>query len=413
MKTHKSLLVAAVLFAAIPVFVAGCKYKVTEPMWNQPYTTPPAPTITSVDPPSEAKPGINTITIHGHNLVVTVPDTTTPENTVVYFGTTQTDVISADSTTVVVYRPSVPTIDTLKVVPHNASGEALYGPYKVDSVAVQYGGFLQNLVLSAIAVDNSANLYVTETVSHNINLSTPDGNNTVAGVASLPPTGMAIGPSGNLYIAENNRYLDSMDVTTHAVGRWTQMPPGKVPLVGDFGPGGYFYVGGVRTDLCVIPPNPPARLSATQIRLAGSYLKDEITAICVNGGHVYVASKVFGVADSTQIWRSKINGDNVDARELVADLSSSRYASAPVTGIAFSSTGTMIISTNSQNPLLVVNASTGQVVPFYKGILPPYCSGIAWSKTSNYLYMISGNTGAGQTWTVYRVDMGQTGGANF
>jgi len=73
----------------------------------------------------------------------------------------------------------------------------------------------------------------------------------------------------------------------------------------------------------------------------------------------------------------------------------------------------MYISTASTDPLLVVDPTSGKVDNFYKGIVPPYCAGLCWSKTSNYLYIISGNTAAAQPWTVMRIDMGVNGGANF
>lgn len=410
MKSHKFLLI--VLFLAIPVFVAGCKYKVTEPLWNQPYTTPPSPTITSIDPPSEAKAGVNTITIHGHNLVVSVPDTLTPDSTVVYFGSVAATIINADSSSIVVNRPNTTGTDTIKVVPHNAISVATYGPYTVDAVVEQYGGFLQNLQLGAIAVDNSENLYVMESIKKLVHKVTPDGNNVVLGggtlATSFQPFDASIGPDGNLYVTENNRSIDSINVGAETRARWVQMPSGKVVRFGDFDTGGHFYTGGVRTDLCILPPNPST--SSSGVKFAGSYATDEILAIRVYGGYVYVASQPYGTQDPATIWRNQILSDGVGPREKVLDMSATQFGAVPITGLAFSSTGTMVIATHSQYPLLMVDQSSGAVTEVYRGIIPAYGGGIAWSKSSTYLYLITGDTDTGQTWTVYRVDMGITGG---
>lgn len=412
MKTQKILLVAAMIFSTIPVFVAGCKYKVTAPLWDQPYTTPPSPSITSIEPPSEAKAGVNTITIHGHNLVVTVPDTLTPDSTVVYFGNTAASILYADSTRIVVSRPNTAGTDTIKVIPHNAISVATYAPYTIDTVVEKYGSFLEDLQLGAIAVDNSENLYVVESIKKLVHRVTPDGNNTVLGggglTTSYQPFDASIGPDGNLYVTQNNRSIDSINIGAETKARWVQMPSGKVVRFGDFDTGGYFYTGGIRTDLCILPPNPST--SSSGVKFAGSYASDEILAIRVYNGYVYVASQPYGTQDPAIIWRNQILSDGVAARQEVLDMSATRFGAFPITGIAFSSTGTMVIATHSQHPLLIVDQSTGAVTDLYKGIVPPYSGGIAWSKHSTYLYMISGDTEAAQTWTVYRVDMGTTGG---
>ncbi|MGD8781223.1 MAG: hypothetical protein PVH88_19945 [Ignavibacteria bacterium] len=61
------------------------------------------------------------------------------------------------------------------------------------------------------------------------------------------------------------------------------------------------------------------------------------------------------------------------------------------------------------NILLAYNLSTSEMEYFYKSILPPYVKSFAWG-SGEYIYMITGDTDAGETWTVYRVDMGITVG---
>jgi hypothetical protein len=332
------------------------------------------------------------------------------------FGSTLADIISMDTNLIVVRRPNLATDTcTIRVVPHNAISEAAFGPYKVSSVIAKYGGFLQNVELGAIAVDASDNVYVVETASKLVHKTISNIDNIVLGggtaKTALTPFCGRIGLDGNLYVVENSRSIDRVNVSAGTVARWTQLPSGRVVKFGDFSSGGYFFTGGLKSDLCIVPPNPPVSLPAAQLKLAGAYTTDEILAIRVANGYVYVASRTASTTEPAKIWRNQIVGDStVGSKELVLDMSSTAYASDPVSDIAFSSAGAMFIGTASPtDPLLIVNPATLKIDNFYKGIVPPYCGAISWSKTSHYLYIISGNTAASQEWTVYRLDMGVTG----
>lgn len=419
MKANRFLPVIILFLLASLMFVAGCKYNVTTPLWDQPYTALVAPQITSVNPSSEAKPGVSTITISGHHFIVPASDPTVPDTTLVYFGSYIADVVSIDTTTIVVRRPNLVT-DTcvIKVAPHNPIAEAIYGPYKLDAVIENYGGFLSNLQLGGIVVDNSEKIYVTETVSLVIheassatdNIKLSNGNGKTNGT----PWGACWGPDGFLYImAGSSRGIDKVNPTSGTVTqKWVQLP--KSVKFGDFGPGGYLFTGGTKTDLYIVPSYLSGSLTSSQAKTSGSYAADTIFAVKVFNGYVYVASKSGTTREPTRIWRNKLLTDStLGSREQVVDMNTTSFSSEPISGIAFSSAGTMYISTASTDPLLVVDPTSGKVDNFYKGIVPPYCAGLCWSKTSNYLYIISGNTAAAQPWTVMRIDMGVNGGANF
>lgn len=417
MKTNRSLLLTAIFMSAASVFVSGCKYKVTAPVWDKPYTEPPSPAITSIVPSSGAAAGVNRITIHGHNLVVPSPDSLVPDTTLVTFNNVPVTLASADSTSIVLYRPNVVGQDTIKVIPHNAISEAIYGPYRIDPVIEKYGGFLQNLQLGGIAVDASDNVYVAETVKLLIDEGTSATDNHTIGGGSAKTNGTpwaaALGPDGNLYVmAGIQRGIDKVYLSTgKVVHKWVQLP--KVVKAGDFGSGGYLFTGGIRTGLYVVSLSDSGYIAHPPTET--SYAADTILAVKVFNGYVYVASHATNSAEAgATIWRNKINSDStLGTREKVIDMNSTPYANDNVTGIAFSSAGAMYVSTSSSAPLLSVDEASGKVSPFYKGIIPSYCDGMVWSKTSDYLYMITGNGSADDPWTVYRVDMGTTGGAGF
>ncbi|MEG8946490.1 IPT/TIG domain-containing protein [Rosettibacter firmus] len=373
-------------------FLTACKYDVAEPMWDKEFNDAPIPKITQVIP-TQASPGVNTITIQGENLDV--------NGTTVYFDNITAEMVSVTPDKIVVRRPNLVTEGCyIKVVPNQALVVAKYGPYKIDKVLDKYGSFLENLQLSAIAVDKNENVFVIETASRNIIKVSPDGQKSTVGVASRAPTDAKFGPDGKLYMCGNNRSIDMTDVNTGVTKDWLRLPAGKVVKFGDFDQNGYFYTGGTRTDLVIIAPD-------LSLSYAGLYSGDEILAIRVFNNYVYLASRKSGTQEPAKIWRHPIlNPGSLGQRELVFDFStSSEFSSRAVRNIAFSSDGKMFIATDSPNPLLILDLSTNQIDYFYKGIIPPYCKQFHWGN-GNYLYLIIGDTAAGQEWTVYRVDMG-------
>jgi hypothetical protein len=404
---------AVVLIGTSLAYMAGCAYDVAAPLWNQQIAFPGKPSISSVTPASEALPGVDVITIYGHNLLVHSGTTTIPDTTVVLFGATSAEVISLDSNVITVRRPNLVTDScAIKVVPHNAMAVATYAPYKVDQVMIAYGGFEDNVPLSTIAIDTSEKAYVVETGTRKIHVTTSAAANSALGsTTALAPSCARIGPDGNMYVMEANRAIDKVTLPAGTVTRWTQLPQGKIVKAGDFNTTGYFYTGGARTGLCIVPPNPPNPIPLAQIRIAGAYLTEEILAVRVFDGSVYVASRPAGTTNGAKIWKHQIVADSVGTQNLVVDLSATKFAADLVTDLAISSTGIVMISTASaSDPLLKFDPTTSTVVNYYKGIVPPYCVALSWSTSSHYLYLISGNTAAGQQWRAYRLDIGLTGG---
>jgi hypothetical protein len=201
----------------------------------------------------------------------------------------------------------------------------------------------------------------------------------------------------------NNREISVVNMSTGAVARWIQLPAGKVVKFGDFDANGYFYTGGVRTDLVIVAPN----LTTTN---SGFYLTAEILGVRVFGGYVYVTAKnPVGQSPSVGIWRHSISAGGVlGTKELVLDWDGvGEFASRTITGISRSINGTLYIGTDSENPLLFRDPTAGSLDYFYKGIVVPYCKQFCWGRGS-YIYMINGNTAAGQDWIVIRIDMGTT-----
>lgn len=424
MKTTRTLTFAAFLTAGSLAMMTACKYDVAEPLWNQPPETAAPPLISSMEP-AQAVPGVNTITIHGTNFTG-ASDTTVIRNADfdtsaayvyngVFFGTISADIIEFSSTSIKVRRPNL-SVDTctVKVVPARPLVAARYSPYKVDPVLQRYGSFLDNLALSVVATDAAENLYVVAQGDKSITKVTPSGGKSLVATAPQVPYDARIGPDGRLYLMANSRQVSAVDVQSGTVQAiWRNCPSGKVVRFGDFDTYRHFYTGGVRTDIVIISFD-----TTTVFRLSGYYLTSEILAMRVFNGYLYVVANKSpaGQTPSVDIWRHSIAaGGTLGPKELVLNWDGTGvFANRTIRGIAFATSGTMYIATDSPDPMVTFDPATQKLDYFYKSIIPSYCKQFCWG-TQTFVYMISGNTAStspptpAQDWTVYRVDTGTTG----
>ena len=395
---------AAVLLCGLAslAFIAGCTYDVAEPVWDRPFTPSATPVIKSVKPASVAKAGDNYIRIYGDSLKQGL-DT---DPTWVYFGSTQVDVLSISKDSIVIRRPNI-YIDscTIKVVPKVATVEAKFGPYKITKVIEQYGGFLDNAPLNCLSVDNAGNLYVFDSLKVLYKFTAATGLKTSVCTASRSVTDAIFGPDGNLYYLGNNRIVDKVDLTTGTAARWVQLPSGKVVKCGDYSSNGYFYMGGLKTDLLAVNFTTPATVKAAGIYTGAT---EDIVSIHVAAGYVYVASRT-GILP-VKISRHLINADGtVGPKESLLDLNDyPDYAADMVSSIAVDVNGALYISLDGLTPLLIIDPVTKKPDAFYKGLIQPYCKKAVYGKL-NYMYLLNGNTSAAEVWTVYRADMGVNG----
>lgn len=402
MKAKRFILTS--IFAAISsfIFITGCEYDVSEPLWNQPYNTPVTPKITSVNPVAEVTPGINTIVIEGQDLY------SGTDSTIVYFNTLPAEIISITPTKIVVRRPNL-VVDScaISVVPPKAFVVAKYEPYKIDGVVEPFGGFLDKLKLGTLAVDGQENLFVSEaTTDRNIYKVLPNGDKSIIATGLRTYTDSRIGPDGNLYFLGNNRAIDIYNLSSDTLARWTQLPAGKTVKYGDFANNGYFYAAGTRTDLVYLPFD----LSSTAVS-SGIYTGEDIQAVRVFDGYIYIISKV-ATTDPVKIYKHILNSNgSLGAQELVLDMNTfPEYSLVTITGITFDLNGNIFLGTDSEDAILKFTHANSSVESFYKGIINPNCKKLSWGN-QHYLYMINADdvTNPIWNWTISRVDMGATG----
>jgi hypothetical protein len=426
MKAYRFLPITLFLAALIAV-MAGCKYDVAEPQWDNPPVTTVAAKIDSIVP-AQATAGVNIITIYGKNFTgaldtsVVHNATTNRDSNIVYnsvfFNGVPADIAEFTSTRLKVYRPNL-VVNSCKVIvaPDKALVAGGYSYGSITSVCERVPGFASNQVLNTVSVDQTENLYIFMARIGGKQIVKVSANNvitadTISRAKTNAPTDARIGPDGNLYffgysstgLGAKEIYVDN--VQTGLVGGlltlWFSYPGStKYFKFGDFDASGYLYIGGLSSDVAIIAPGH------TSSKLSGMYATASILAIRTakvnNNEYLYIAAQA-GV--NTTIWKHSISaGGILGPQELVLDWSTTgQFASRTIKNIAISTDGTLFIGTDAvSNPILVLTAEG--INFFYKNLLPPYCPYFGWGSGS-YMYMLSGNTTASQEWTVYKVDMG-------
>jgi hypothetical protein len=400
MKAYRFFAMTLLVFASLITMLTGCKYDVTEPMWDKPAAGvgTATPVITQIVPADSATAGVNTITIEGQNFADVQSDN------LVCFGNVPANIISSTSTAITVLRPNL-TIDTCTVslVSNNALVVAKKGPYKVNRIIERFGAFVENLQMNAVAIDNAENLYVIKgTTPFTMYKITPAGDKTTIGVATRAPSDAKIGPDGNLYyfnsVFPNTKEIRMVNVNAPSGGDslWYTTNPVKNVISGDFASNGYLYTGGRRSGIVVIRPNRTQRAD-------GYYATDTIQSVRVFNNYLYVAIR-------TGIWRHSISDTSlVGAPEQVLDLTQGIFASHLVKAFSFSADGSkMYIGSDSPDPILVVDMATKTAEILYKGIIPNYCKQFCLG-TKMYATIGSNTVTPAVEFTVYRIDVGATG----
>jgi hypothetical protein len=387
--------------------MVGCEYDGATAVYYQEHAQTPTPAITGINP-GVAGGGVNYITIVGKDFSAEAG------NNKVYFDGALAELVNSSTTSLTVRRPSrAGDSTTVKVVSYGALLTAKYGPYKITQVSSAHGNFASGNQLSVLAVDKAENLYWVETVSREITRFTPDGQKAIVATALRAPSDARIGPGGRLYLigsGTGHREINAVNLETGAIKQWHRLAASKPVKFGDFDASGYFYAGGTRTDLMVITPDSTNRAT-------GFYAANEILAVRVYNGYLYVAARVPGTPSApnpSSISRHQILDalGNLGSKELMIDFAGGEFASRTIRALTFSADGIMYIATDSPDPLLIFNPATSSVDYLYKGILPSYCKQFYWG-TGNYLYMIRGDTALQQEWNVYRIDMGTNGAVYY
>ena len=115
------------------ILCSGCQYDTPASLWDPAEDgTAASASISQVLPENGAEGGMNEIEIRGSNFNTEIG------GNVVYFNNLQAELISAEPTKLVVYRPNIAGEVTIKVVVEGALLITEFSPYTVTSVLENY-----------------------------------------------------------------------------------------------------------------------------------------------------------------------------------------------------------------------------------------------------------------------------------
>ncbi|MCX6134855.1 MAG: IPT/TIG domain-containing protein [Ignavibacteriales bacterium] len=363
------------------LFLSSCTKTEDFSLYDSNASYNPQPTITGITPAGGAVAGMDTVVVQGSNFSASVSENS------VFFNASPAALLSSTSTQIMLRAPLVPS-DSIGVRVAVSSSVQFSNTYLFSLKAgVKTWGSLQATETStSIATDASGNLY------SGISLTAVEGGIikiTPAGVRSTytPPTSgvvswtsLKMGPGGYLYAARNFRALYRFSPGGGSSGAvWQAFPVGVAINDIDFDQSGNVWGGGNNSNIYCV----------TQAKvITTTPFVGTVRCVRVYNGSLYFSAKTEA---GEKIWRAQISGTTLGTPEVYFDFAATYPANIPLS-ITFSSDGIMYVGTDSQEGLLIVNASKTVSAPFgaYKAMFGTGLAYLTWG-SSDDLYASTSN----------------------
>jgi hypothetical protein len=396
--TRKTLIMmlAGVVLAGL---LAGCKEDAPPSLWDPGHVSGPPPTVTGVDPPTNALAGVTMLTINGTNFSPALT------GNLVFFDLTAVPVVQASSTQLRVKAPNLPK-DSIQVKVA-ALGSDLFSPGFLYRLFLAADAGIGNLAASeepfAVECDAAGNLYVSIVASNlgiGVKKITPAGVRSDYSPAFNPTTvaswrGMKFGPAGAIFAVAGRNII-------------FQIPPGggasTVWLSGsglgtlsdlDLDANGNIWAGGAATSLFRVKQDKTVK--------AFPFVAT-VRSVRVYSGYLYVGGK----KDSLEkIWRFPIDAaDSLGAVEEYFNLSTiyGPNSFGPY-ALTFDTDGNMYVGTNAPAGMLLVRPNKSYE-DMYTGILEGQTVCLSWGDGVNLYQSRSGTTSKK---TVVKINAQKTG----
>jgi len=384
----------------ILLICAGCEYDTPASLWDPDEEgMVPSATISEIVPENIAGGGVNEIEIQGTDFSAELSDN------LVYFNNLQAELISAEPTRLVVYRPNLASDDIhIKVVVSGAMLLAEYAPYTVTDV-------LENFTEKYDDTNNVRNFTTGADGTYYVIMRDRTMRRRVAGsdeeeqVAELSERNIGdlrFGPDGNLYyIRSNNVKMYKIILETFTEELYTTLPASV--SVFDYDANGVAYIAGNGSGILALT-------SPEDIQTVGDYSGFNCLALRVFDQAVYVLAEYLGDdtgVPAVAVWKNPILDGNgsLAEKELFLNWSESAYGEASPADIEFAANGDLYISCDDEQP--IVRYVNGQIKPLYKDMIAGPVSFMDWGP-DNYLYFYSDVATLADK-NVYKADMGQPG----
>ncbi len=391
-----------VLTVFVAVVFAGCDEDAPPSVFDPNAPGGTTPTITSVQPESLAVAGLTEVVITGSNFAEADSDN------VVYFGATKATLTSATSTEIRVVPPAIVGEDLMiQIVVAGAYETATYGPYDLEALGIEYGGFGNLDEVQSLAIDANENLYANmkSGVMSFVVLVPPSGQNSTYGTTTFPKASqMNIGSGGDLYLQQSSsRYMFTIPPGGGTPDSFATLPNGPRSNYFDFDVTGNIFSAGNKSGLYVIRPD-------ASLQEVGDYDLFDVKSIRVYDGYVYLAAINTGpTPDVPGIWRNMIlaPGDLLGPAELVFDWANAGvHATSSFFSITFSSDGDLYVGTDHTDPILIIKPDDS-IETLYPGLLVGPAGSLVWG-TGTYLYQ-NRTSDDDNVRRLIRISIGKTG----
>ena len=399
MNMTTKILLSLLTCAALAGALAGCNKDAPASLFDPNYVSGPTPTVTRIDPPSDALSGVTMLTITGTNF------STAPANNLIFFDAVAVPVIQASATQLQVKAPILVS-DSIKVKIAVLGSDFFNTPfvYKLGSATeAKFGNLSAAEEVTSLECDTAGNVYASM-------LSSGAGFGVwkfssagVRGAAVYSPPfstsvgswrGMKFGPGGTLYSVAGRNIIFQIPPGGGTPTAWV-IGGGLTSLNDlDFDANGNIWAGGpTATSVFRVKPDK----SVQAFPFTGT-----VRSVRVYAGYLYVGGK----RDSLEkVWRFPITGDNLGTEEEYFNISSIYGAnSSGVYGIAFNTDGDMYVGTDGAAGIVIVHQNRSSE-PYYSGLLLPATLYLTWGKGAD---LFQGRGGTVNPKTIVRINTQKT-----
>ncbi len=390
------LIIIFVCLLLLIIWVVSCENEYPDSLFNPEAPKGDTPEIESISPAEGSLAGVGQVTINGKNFSGTLNDN------FVFFNAERAINVEASPNKLVVIAPNL-FGDSIKVkiAVHKVELYSDTKFYKLIPAVKVHGELADGDETHGIAVDTENNVFVSAS-GKIIRKIASDGKTTAykENLTFLKANNMKMGPGNTLYCtvaAGRVRKIATLD-PQGVEGTFVSLTGNPGDL--DFDENKNIWVT-VLGDIYLVKSDKTAKKILS--------LPVTLVSLRVFNGYVYVTGSDAGTGEA-KIWRMKINGENLDAPEVVLDLTTATWLEGKtVNCLTFSADGEMVLGTNHEKGIFIYRESDKSASPLYPGLIAPSIYAMTWNET-HYLYASQQlNDGA----KVLAIDMAKAGAPYF
>jgi len=372
---HFTALAGLLLFS---VLTTGCDSGTAPSIYDPDQTSLPDPVIGFVTPLERALAGVDEVIITGSHF------STTPEENLVYFGTTRAVVSQSSATELRMIAPNDPQPEIqVRISVTGAENFSNQFTYRLDPPFIEFAEVQDFEDVFGIATDPSGNVYVSMaafSIPVGIIRVTPDGQRSDFITSAFLWNDLEFDSKNNLYGVRSVRAVFRAEEGTNDFAVFSVIPDNQVRLTSiALDALDRIWVAGANREIYRIMPDGSIMSYAFEANIRDLVVYDD---------HLYVVALQ---NDLTKVWRFPIDsGGDLGIAEEYFDLTS--FNGTEGYALAFTSTGELYIGTTSGvDPIIVVSSErSGKIL--YPSVLTQPARNFAWGD-DGFLYTATSSSG--------------------